>query len=217
MRNEFYDSPEWQAIRSMRFAKDGFRCVDCGSIDNLQAHHLSNFDYDNPDIDQLVTVCEKCHNRRTNEIEAQRRIAIKKIGELQDGKIERMYLVSAYIQKQRDSGQEYITVYFSRWTDGAYECSAAIYDARQIIKFLAVLSYKVLDADYEMRIDMQRVLSAIRYRIGEQFIVRTRKNGNNGKCYWDVKWYEVYQSERRDVNEIDIRDNSSIFEGTPFD
>lgn len=217
MRNEFYDSPEWQAIRSMRFAKDGFRCVDCGSIDNLQAHHLSNFDYDNPDIDQLVTVCEKCHNRRTNEIETQRRIAIKKIGELQDGKIERMYLVSAYIQKQRDNGQEYIKVCFSRWTDGAYECSAAFFDAKQIIKFLAVLSYKVLDADYEMRIDMQRVLSAIRYRIGEQFIVRTRKNEDTSKCYWNVKWNEVYQSERRDVNEIDIRDNSSIFEGTPFD
>lgn len=217
MRNEFLDSPEWQAIRSMRFAKDGFRCVDCGSIDNLQAHHLSNFDYDNPDIDQLVTVCEKCHKRRTNEIEKQRRIAIEKIGELQDGKIERMYLVSAYIQKQRDNGQEFIKVYFSRWTDGAYECSSAIYDARQIIKFLAVLSYKILDADYEMRIDMQRVLSAIRYRIGEQYIVRTRKNEVADKCYWNVRWNEVYQSERREVNEIDIRDNSSIFEGTPFD
>ena len=218
MINEFYDSPEWQAIRSMRFAKDGFRCVDCGSIDNLQAHHLSNFDYDNPDIDQLVTVCEKCHKRRTNEIETQRRIAIKKIGELQDGKIERMYLVSAYIQKQRDNGQEFIKVCFSRWADGASECSVALYDnnAYRIIRFLATLSYRVLDTDYEMRIDMQRVLSAIRYRIGEQYIVRTRKKVTD-KCYWNVEWNEIYQSERREVNEIDIRDNSSIFEGTPFD
>lgn len=220
MGNEFYDSPEWQALRSRRFAKDGFRCVDCGSIDDLQAHHLSNFDYENPDIDQLVTVCKKCHNRRTNEIEAQRRIVAKKIGELQDGKIERMYLVSAYIQKQRDSGREFITVYFGRYTDGAHECSVALYDnnAYRIIRFLANLSYKVLDADYEMRIDMQSVLSAIRDRIGEQYMVRTRlKEKPGGKHYWNVEWNEVYLPECRNVKEIDIRDDSSFFEGTPFD
>lgn len=62
----------WEKRRQQIFIRDRFRCLNCGSTDNLQVHHrqyhyvskkemyVDPWEY--PD-ELLVTLCEKCHTK----------------------------------------------------------------------------------------------------------------------------------------------------------
>jgi len=60
--NDYLQSDEWKARRDYRLKKDGFRCAICGTGKNLQVHHITYERIQNELIDDLVTLCESCHN-----------------------------------------------------------------------------------------------------------------------------------------------------------
>lgn len=61
--NEYLKSPHWKEIsRTRKYWVDGEKCVCCGGNENLNVHHkfYRNSWYDTQ-IDDLVTLCHKCH------------------------------------------------------------------------------------------------------------------------------------------------------------
>jgi 5-methylcytosine-specific restriction endonuclease McrA len=55
-------SPAWRAMRNWRLAEDKFTCRGCGRKHELQVHHLSYERLGHEDIDDLITLCVRCHN-----------------------------------------------------------------------------------------------------------------------------------------------------------
>lgn len=56
----------YRKLREEVLARDGYACTECGSTDDLQAHHLKPFaEYPEYrfDIDNGVTLCRACHMR----------------------------------------------------------------------------------------------------------------------------------------------------------
>lgn len=57
--SDFLQSPEWRALREKVIMRDGCACHMCKSRNNLRVHHLS---YDDLlDENNLITLCDKCH------------------------------------------------------------------------------------------------------------------------------------------------------------
>jgi hypothetical protein len=56
-------SATWQDKRNERLALDGNRCQGCGSLVNLNVHHLNYRRLGNEQMRDLVTVCETCHEK----------------------------------------------------------------------------------------------------------------------------------------------------------
>jgi hypothetical protein len=84
--NSFFDQykdPRWQQMRLKVMERDGFTCCHCYSKDKpLNVHHLIYMKNMNPweyDPDDLITLCEVCHEKltkHTNELI----IIIRKLG-----------------------------------------------------------------------------------------------------------------------------------------
>lgn len=61
-------SRRWQAVRQQVLRRDGFRCVQCGGVGDLEIDHVrpvrthpeGSFDPSN-----LQTLCPSCHSRKT--------------------------------------------------------------------------------------------------------------------------------------------------------
>ena len=52
----------WNRIRFAVFKRDGFRCVLCGSRNNLVCHHIDSVSHSqNHSLKNLVTICKDCH------------------------------------------------------------------------------------------------------------------------------------------------------------
>ena len=58
--NEFLKTEEWNQIAQMVKDRDGHKCVICGSTENLNAHHIG-YDGDCLDENDIVTLCNRCH------------------------------------------------------------------------------------------------------------------------------------------------------------
>lgn len=55
---------EWRTIRKQVKERDGFRCRICGSVENLNTHHIKPFrDNRVHDMNNLTTLCGSCHNK----------------------------------------------------------------------------------------------------------------------------------------------------------
>lgn len=55
----------WQRLRHYVFKRDGYKCVYCGSPDNLQADHVVPYSKGGlDDSTNLVTACRKCNVRK---------------------------------------------------------------------------------------------------------------------------------------------------------
>lgn len=53
----------WDSIRVLVFRRDNWRCVLCGSGDNLQCDHIDGaLDHQ---LENLQTLCRSCHGRKT--------------------------------------------------------------------------------------------------------------------------------------------------------
>lgn len=61
-----YTGERWRQARAKALSRDNNRCQDCGSPDNLHAHHIKPVrTFDNPSdahyVENLVTLCKYCH------------------------------------------------------------------------------------------------------------------------------------------------------------
>ena len=62
--NDNRDSNEYKNWRQNVYKRDNYRCVKCGSKEKLNAHHIKswkNYPELRYDINNGVTLCEKCH------------------------------------------------------------------------------------------------------------------------------------------------------------
>ena len=68
---EFLKTEEWKQIAQMVKERDGHKCVICGSSENLNAHHIG-YDGDCLDENDIVTLCNRCHECLHDGIETMR-------------------------------------------------------------------------------------------------------------------------------------------------
>lgn len=57
------DSPKWKGQRQKVLERDKGKCQDCGDV-GTQIHHKTYQRIFREDIDDLVTLCAKCHRKR---------------------------------------------------------------------------------------------------------------------------------------------------------
>ena len=69
--NEFLKTDEWKQIAQMVKERDGYKCVICGSTENLNAHHIG-YDGDRMNENDIVTLCNRCHECLHDGIETMR-------------------------------------------------------------------------------------------------------------------------------------------------
>jgi hypothetical protein len=63
MKSAYYKTPHWISIRSQRFNMDAHQCVLCQMPENLQCHHITYGNLFREQMRDLMTVCERCHDR----------------------------------------------------------------------------------------------------------------------------------------------------------
>jgi len=59
----YMKSDEWKNLKNQRLKKDGFCCVLCKSKEHLICHHLTYKRLFNEEINDLITLCKRCHNK----------------------------------------------------------------------------------------------------------------------------------------------------------
>jgi 5-methylcytosine-specific restriction endonuclease McrA len=58
------DAEEYAILRNLVLERDGWRCQECGSMKNLQVHHMKRRSQLGGDvIRNLITLCESCHGK----------------------------------------------------------------------------------------------------------------------------------------------------------
>jgi 5-methylcytosine-specific restriction endonuclease McrA len=64
----WYGGPAWKAVRAQAKARDGHRCVKCGSTQNLDADHIRRPEDGGHryDLSNTQTLCRRCHNHKTH-------------------------------------------------------------------------------------------------------------------------------------------------------
>jgi 5-methylcytosine-specific restriction endonuclease McrA len=56
------DSTSYRDLHRQVLERDGWRCQACGSMQNLQVHHLKFRSHSGGDEEQnLITLCAECH------------------------------------------------------------------------------------------------------------------------------------------------------------
>lgn len=51
----------WRNLSTAVKERDGYRCKLCGSRDELEVHHKTYERIGREDLDDLVTLCHRCH------------------------------------------------------------------------------------------------------------------------------------------------------------
>ena len=54
-------TPAWRSLSTQAKERDHYRCVLCGSPDNLEVHHKTYARIGNERLSDLVTLCQRCH------------------------------------------------------------------------------------------------------------------------------------------------------------
>jgi 5-methylcytosine-specific restriction endonuclease McrA len=68
---EYLDSDVWRNIRCEALARDHGRCRDCG-VEASEVHHIAYPEVlGREDLDDLVSLCHACHERRHAEHQAE--------------------------------------------------------------------------------------------------------------------------------------------------
>jgi 5-methylcytosine-specific restriction endonuclease McrA len=58
------DANSYRELHRQVLERDGWRCQVCGSMQNLQVHHLKFRSRSGGDVEQnLITLCGECHAR----------------------------------------------------------------------------------------------------------------------------------------------------------
>jgi 5-methylcytosine-specific restriction endonuclease McrA len=59
------DAAEYDELRTLVLSRDGWRCQNCGSLQNLEVHHLQFRSHSGQDTEgNLITLCIQCHSMR---------------------------------------------------------------------------------------------------------------------------------------------------------
>ena len=68
---KYLRSDKWKHVRNARLVRDKCRCQSCGIQSNLEVHHLTYKNVFKEHMNDLTTLCEKCHKQvhRKKEIE----------------------------------------------------------------------------------------------------------------------------------------------------
>ena len=61
---QYLKSDKWHKKRLAVLQRDGFRCVRCGSKNQLQVHHKTYRNIFNEPLSDLITLCKKCHKKQ---------------------------------------------------------------------------------------------------------------------------------------------------------
>ena len=62
---DYIASPAWRNVRSLVLKRDNARCRDCGSKSlHNDVHHLTYIRLGTERLDDLITLCRECHNKR---------------------------------------------------------------------------------------------------------------------------------------------------------
>lgn len=61
--DEYINSEMWEGTREQILDRDGYQCVFCGTAKNLRVHHITYENIPFEKDEDLITVCNKCHNR----------------------------------------------------------------------------------------------------------------------------------------------------------
>ena len=61
------NSKTWKDKRDAVLKRDGYRCRICGSGKNLHVHHITYERLFHEELDDLLTVCNKCHRKLHSE------------------------------------------------------------------------------------------------------------------------------------------------------
>jgi len=54
----------WETIRAKVLERDGKKCMECGSANKLEAHHLTYENEGCEKLEDLITLCKSCHARK---------------------------------------------------------------------------------------------------------------------------------------------------------
>lgn len=60
---KYLNSKLWKVKRAQRLQRDGYRCAICGTGKNLQVHHITYDDLGSESIENLLTLCKRCHEQ----------------------------------------------------------------------------------------------------------------------------------------------------------
>jgi len=60
--DDYILSEDWENLRQKRLLKDKYRCTRCGFRHELRIHHLIYDRLGHEDLDDLTTLCVRCHN-----------------------------------------------------------------------------------------------------------------------------------------------------------
>ena len=63
---EYLQSAEWKNTRDKVLYRDHFMCQGCLEVRATQVHHLSYKNIGNEFLFQLISLCDKCHERIHN-------------------------------------------------------------------------------------------------------------------------------------------------------
>lgn len=58
---DYLHGPEWAAKKQQRMEMDGNRCQGCQAEESLLVHHVTYIRRGREEMDDLVTVCGRCH------------------------------------------------------------------------------------------------------------------------------------------------------------
>ena len=62
--SDYVQSKEWEDLKNERIKLDDYRCRFCGHIGcDVQAHHITYGNVGCHEIDDLITLCQPCHNK----------------------------------------------------------------------------------------------------------------------------------------------------------
>lgn len=65
MPSNFYSSPKWLMLKAKRLQYACNRCENCKiqlSFQSAQLHHITNRNYENPQLEDLRILCDTCHS-----------------------------------------------------------------------------------------------------------------------------------------------------------
>jgi len=73
-RKQGRDKRRFGGNREKVLRRDGYQCADCGSVQNIQVHHIDELGRNKPkeiqnhSMDNLLTLCGECHLKRHNPV-----------------------------------------------------------------------------------------------------------------------------------------------------
>lgn len=80
-RSKYYrylESGHWNQLRKQAFTRDGFKCTQCGSTKRLRGHHRKYRKHlEDCTLEDIVTLCQPCHQAHHRKKNRLRRLARK--------------------------------------------------------------------------------------------------------------------------------------------